>query len=335
MLSSAVKIAALGGAAWLLRRGIRRRTATDLDGQVVLITGGSRGLGLAMAREFAREGCRLVLTARNAEQLERARKDVHGITDVLAIPCDVSKREQVDNLVAQARERFGPIDILVNNAGTITMGPVDTQTEEDFHEALGIMFWGAYYPTMAVLPEMVRRHEGRIINITSIGGVIGTPHLLPYSAAKSAAIGFSQGLHGELRSRGVRVTTVIPGFMRTGSYRNAIFKGRHREEYRWFSLGAAVPVTSTTAPRAARKIVDAAKHGDATLLITPYVKLVMLANAISPGLVSFAIGAVGRFLPKPGGIGAEGRPGYDSETGLTDSFVTVLGRRAARNYQHQ
>src|SRR3954447_20456510 len=174
-------VALLAAAATILRR----RAAADLRDRVVLVTRSSRGLGLALAEEFASHGAKLVLCARTPEPLERARKRLEARgTDVLAVTCDVTQRDQIDALIARANARFGQIDVLVNNAGVITVGPVQTQTLDDFEEAMRVMFWGPLYMTMAVLPEMRARGEGRIVNITSVGGRMSVPHLLPYSSAK-------------------------------------------------------------------------------------------------------------------------------------------------------
>ena len=127
-------------------------------------------------------------------------------------------------------------------------------------------FWGMLYPTLALLPEMRARRSGRIVNITSIGGKLGIPHLLPYSASKFAAVGFSQGLRAELAGDGIKVVTVCPGLMRTGSPRNAIFRGQHRSEYAWFSISDALPGLSISAESAARRIVAACRRGDAEVL---------------------------------------------------------------------
>ena len=195
----------------------------------VLITGGARGLGLALAREFVRVGCRLVLAARDAQELARARQDLtQRGAEVLAVPCDVTNQEQVR--VDQATQHFGRVDIVVNNAGIIQVDPMSTTTVEDFATALDVMFWGAFYPTLAVLPQMRARRSGHIVNITSIGGMVSVPHLLPYTCAKFAAVGLSEGLRAELGQEGIRVTTVVPGLMRTGSYVQARFQGQQECE---------------------------------------------------------------------------------------------------------
>ena len=219
---------------------------------MVLITGGSRGLGLALARAFAREGCRLVLCARDAQELDWAREDIaqQGAA-VLPLVCDVTDRAQVNHAVEEATRHFGRVDILVNNAGQIQVGPMPTATVQDFEDALGVMFWGALYPTLAVLPQMRARRSGRIVNITSIGGKVGIPHLLPYTCAKFATMGLSEGLRAELGREGIYVTTIVPGLMRTGSHLNAEFRGQQEREYTWFSLGASLPLISMDAERAA------------------------------------------------------------------------------------
>ncbi len=110
---------------------------------------------------------------------------------------------------------FGRVDIVVNNAGIIQVGPMSTTTVEDFATALDVMFWGALYPTLAVLPQMRARRSGHVVNITSIGGMVSVPHLLPYTCAKFAAVGLSEGLRTELGQEGIHVTTVVPGWRRS------------------------------------------------------------------------------------------------------------------------
>jgi short-subunit dehydrogenase len=328
LLAGGIGLSVAGRALW---RWLR---AMDLRGQVVVITGSSRGLGFAMAQEFARKGARLVICARNEGDLEKARRAlVDQGAQVLAVPCDIRDREQAQHLIDQATARFGRVDVLVNNAGTIMTGPIWDQTLQDLEEAMEIMFWGTVYTTMAVLPQMYERKSGRVVNITSVGGKVSVPHLLPYCSAKFAAVGFSEGLHAELDKDGITVTTVVPGLMRTGSHVNALFKGRHRAEYTWFTLGASLPVTAMSARRAARQIVRAAQRGDPEIMLGLETQVLARLAGLFPGMTARALSLVNRLLPKEGGIGRERRLGRESETRVTQSFLTTLGQRAARQYQ--
>jgi NAD(P)-dependent dehydrogenase (short-subunit alcohol dehydrogenase family) len=317
--------------AWVARR-VWADTSYTLRGKVVLITGGSRGLGLAVAREMAARGARLAICGRDAESLERARASLaRAGAEIIAVPCDVTDRGSVQQLVERVVAELGPVDVLINNAGVIEVGPAETMSLSDYEEAMATNFWGMLYPTLAVLPAMRVRKTGRIVNITSIGGKLGIPHLLPYSASKFASVGFSQGLRTEVAADGVRVVTVVPGLMRTGSPRNAVFRGQHRSEYAWFSISDALPGLSISAERAARKIADACVRGDAEVLFPVTARIAAIASAVAPALTTSVLGAVDRLLPGPAAASGR-RRGAESQSWLSPSWLTSLGDEAARTY---
>lgn len=328
----ALLLAAAGAGALVAARSVvRRLTDYDLKGKTVLITGGSRGLGLVLAREFADEGARVAICARDHAELERARADLAARgAKVLAFPCDVTDRTQVRELVDVVTRHFGGVDVLVNNAGVIQVGPLEVMTLEDFEQAMDVHFWGPLYATLAVLPQMRARRDGRIVNVSSIGGKLSVPHLVPYSASKFALAGLSEGLRSELAKDNIVVTTVFPGLMRTGSPRNATFKGRHRSEYAWFAISDALPVSSIQAERAARQIVTACKRGQAELVITTQAVLAVKFRALFPEATADLLALANRLLPGPGGIGRARAKGKESESALAPSLLTTLNEWAAR-----
>ncbi|MCX6049064.1 MAG: SDR family NAD(P)-dependent oxidoreductase [Chloroflexi bacterium] len=287
----------LAGLAAIAAVAKQRQSTTNVAGKTVLVTGGSRGLGFVLAREFAREGCGIVICARGESALEQARLALRAEgARVLAVPCDVTDQAQVADLIQQANRYFGGIDILVNNAGTIQVGPLQNVTLQDFENAMDTMFWGMVYTTLAVLPQMLDRNQGQIVNVTSIGGKVSVPHLLPYACAKFAATGFSEGLRAELSKTGLKVTTIVPGLMRTGSHLNALFKGQQQAEFTWFSLGATLPLISMDAERAARQIVDATKRGEAERVLSIPATVLASFHGLFPGLTSELLGLVNAAL---------------------------------------
>ena len=251
-----VMLGLAGGAAlsWGARAWLRSRRRIELAGRVVLVTGGSAGLGLMIARQAAEAGARLVLAARGEEDLRLAEAELRGLgAEVLAVPTDVSDEGQVRNLVARAIERFGKVDVLVNNAGTIQVGPAESMTVDDFRQAMAINYWGELLPTLALLPHMKTQGGGRIANVVSVGGKVSVPHLLPYCASKFALTGLTQGLRAELAKDNILVTGIYPGTIRTGGHTHAQFKGDHEAEYTWFALSDTIPGVSTSAESAARQ----------------------------------------------------------------------------------
>jgi NAD(P)-dependent dehydrogenase (short-subunit alcohol dehydrogenase family) len=210
-----IKTVAVAGAGFMIKSLILKAFEFDLRKKTVLITGGSRGLGLVLARQFADQGARIIICARAAEELKRAREDLQSRgAEVLAIECDVTNRAQVAEMMSAIRDFAGSVDVLVNNAGIIQVGPLEVMTREDFERAMNVHFWGPLNTMLAVLPEMRRRRQGRIVNISSIGGKLAIPHLIPYCASKFALAGLSSGMRAELWKEGIKVTTVCPGLMR-------------------------------------------------------------------------------------------------------------------------
>jgi NAD(P)-dependent dehydrogenase (short-subunit alcohol dehydrogenase family) len=328
----AVMVGAVGLGAVMLSQAWRRHRAYDFGSKSVVITGGSRGLGLVMARELAEEGARLTLIARNEDELARAADDIRTrqpFADVLTVVGDIRRRYDAERAIAQVIDRYGQIDVLINNAGIIQVGPLDHMKLADYEDAMATHFWGPLYTVVASLPHMRRQGEGRIVNISSIGGRISVPHLVPYSASKFALVGLSDGLRVELARDNITVTTVCPGLMRTGSPVNAMFKGQRPQEFAWFAISDSLPLASIDARRAARQIIDACRHGDAELVITLQAKLAILARTLAPELFSDIMTLINQLLPGPTPGGDEARPGRESTSEWAPSKLTEPSDRAA------
>jgi NAD(P)-dependent dehydrogenase (short-subunit alcohol dehydrogenase family) len=329
----AIAIGAAGVGALAVARAWRAREAYDFNGKSVVITGGSRGLGLVMAREFASEGARLTLIARDDAELQRAADDIRTrepFAEVHRAVADVRKRYEAERAIGQTLERFGSVDVVVNNAGIIQVGPVDHMKLGDYEDAMNTHFWGPLYMVLAALPHMRRQGGGRIVNISSIGGKIAVPHLVPYSASKFALTGLSDGLRLELMRDNIIVTTVCPGLMRTGSPVNAMFKGKRPQEYAWFAISDSLPLASISADRAARQIINACRRGDAELVITVQAKLAIVARAMAPELFQDAMALMNGLLPGPStSDGDEARPGRESESEWAPSALTATTYKAA------
>ncbi len=310
---------------------IARAPRLSFADKVVVITGGSRGLGLVLARQLASKGARLALLARSQEELDAARLQVEARGgEVLTIRANVADRGELVGAIDLILEHYGQIDVLINNAGVIQVGPLEHMRAEDFEESLAVHFWAPLHAIAAVLPHMRERGEGRIVNISSIGGKIAMPHLLPYCAGKHALAGLSEGLGHELRGRGIYVTTVYPGLMRTGSPRHVAVKGQRDKEYTWFAVGDSLPLLAIDAERAAKQILAATRRAQPRLTITPQARALSLLSELAPGAFARGVGLFGRLLPDA--IGPEGdrsEPGRAHETAVTRSFLTTLGRRAA------
>ncbi|HEY9661495.1 MAG TPA: SDR family oxidoreductase, partial [Allocoleopsis sp.] len=194
-----------------------REQSYDLNGKTILLTGASRGLGLVMARQLIDAGAKLAICARDSAELERAQTELQQQGgDIIALTCDVTDQHQVEQMVKQVLDQFGTIDVLINNAGTDIVGPLEALSFADYEDTMKLHFWAPLYTTYAVLPGMKQRRSGRIVNISSVGGKIASPHMVAYCASKFALVGLSEGLRAELAKQGITVTTICPGTIRTG-----------------------------------------------------------------------------------------------------------------------
>jgi short-subunit dehydrogenase len=327
---TALKAAIGAGAYAAARTAIAFSRYYDFQNRLVVITGGSRGLGLVIARQLADEGAALVLCARDGEEVADAIEELEGRAQfVTGYMCDLTNPREIGLLFKRIRREIGSVDVLINNAGIIQVGPLETMALDDYQQAMAVHFWAPLLCSYQVIPDMRRRQEGRIVNVSSIGGEIAVPHLLPYCASKFALTGFSQGLRAELTKHGIYVTTIIPGLMRTGSPRNAIFKGQHRAEYAWFSIGGAWPPLSMSAERAARQIISACRYGRGRVTLSVPAKLAAVIDRIAPELTSDLTSLAARALPGPGGVGRTPVEGRNSESAWSPSILTTLNEQAA------
>ena len=336
LLAAGIGAAALAATLWGNRRG-----SYNLSRRVVLITGGSRGLGLVLARQAVAEGARVAICARDEAELARARQDLlltgAAESDVLTLARDITNEAEVRSMVAEVERRLGPVDVLINNAGIIVGGPLDNMDSRDYEDSMAIHFWAPLHGMQAVLPGMRQRGEGRIVNISSLGGKVALPHMTPYSASKFALVGLSEGFRAELRQHGISVTTVCPGLMRTGSPGHALVKGQQQKEFAWFSIADSLPGLTMSAEQAARQIWNACRRGDGEIILSLPAKLLAAFHGLLPGTTTDILSWLNRALPATGESPAANvrRTGYESESKLSQSPLTALTRKAAAKNNEQ
>ena len=191
-------------------------TTRPLDGRTAIVTGGTRGIGAAVAALLAEHGAAVVVSGRDAARLQKAVQElqergasVHGVV------ADAAKREDADRLVEAAKERYGRLDLLVNNAGITRDGLLIRMKDEDWDRVMEVNLRGAFLMTRAAAKLMVRQRSGRIINIASTAGAMGNPGQANYSAAKAGLIGFTKATARELAHWGILVNAVAPGLIET------------------------------------------------------------------------------------------------------------------------
>lgn len=190
--------------------------------KVALVTGAARGIGLAIAHALADAGADVCLCALNAGRLEDARRALAARTRVCAVVADVSVAADVRALFTRCREELGPIDWLVNNAGVVERAPLEHLTEAQFDHVIDVNLKGPFLCTQAALPDLVAR-RGRVVNIGSISGTLGTPDMSPYNASKFGLNGLTLSWAEELRPQGVLVASVLPGSVDTDMLKGSGF----------------------------------------------------------------------------------------------------------------
>src|SRR2546427_2833640 len=322
--------------AWLVLRLIRTHRFS-LRNKIFVITGGSRGLGLVLARQICAAGGKVALIARDGDELGRAKADLARRGGaVLTVQSDLLDAGQIQSAVRRIIDRFGKIDVLINNAGIIEVGPLEHMMREDFERAMRLHFWAPFELISQIVPEMRIWGGGRIVNISSIGGKVAVPHLAPYSASKFALTGFSDAIRAELARDNIHVTTIAPGMMRTGSHVNAKFKGKHDREFAWFAASAGAPLISMNADRAARKILAACRRGQPSLTLTFAARAGIFGNALFPNVTGYMMKLASRCLPGTGKKeGDQSRSGAQLRR-LTPKWLTHLAdTAAARNNENK
>lgn len=186
----------------------------ELDGKIALVTGGSRGIGLAVSRALATAGATVVVMARDEARAEASASDLPGGGHI-ALACDVGDPTQVVDAIKTVKDRIGPLDIAVNNAGITRDNILIRMKEDEWDDVLRINLKGAFNVTRAVSRDMMKRRDGAIVNVTSVVGLIGNPGQANYAASKAGLVGFTKSVARELAPRNIRCNAVAPGFIRT------------------------------------------------------------------------------------------------------------------------
>jgi short-subunit dehydrogenase len=258
-----------------------RRQLQGLEQSHVLITGGSRGLGLALAQQFSRRGARVALLARSEAGLQAARAQIRRELDVEVeiLVCDLRDRAQTERAAADLLARWPRIEVLINNAGIVRPGPAEHKQLSEYEDAMAVHFWAPLQLMRAVIPRMRQQGGGRIVNVSSVEGKVAFPHIAPYCASKFALTGLSNALRAELARDRIFITTVAPGLMGPGLRAEGIAR-----EHRWIARASAAAL-SIGYERAARSIVRACTRGQRWLELDLLTRLLIRADAFAPGMV--------------------------------------------------
>lgn len=305
---------------------------------VALVVGASRGLGLIIATELVRLGHRVVIASRTESDLDRAVEQLGGPDVAERRVCDVRDRDSVRRLVEDVEASVGPIEVVLTVAGIMRVGPMEAMTFEDFEAAIDTMTWGPINVALTVLPHMRARGHGRIGTITSVGGMVSPPHILPYATAKFGAVGFSDGLAAALQGTGVTATTIVPGLMRTGSHELATFVGDAEKEFAWFGPAASLPLVTVDAERAVRRMVSGTLRGKPMVIISPLTWVGVRVRGLMPATTTRVMGLANRLLPGMPEDASRTLKGWEAQDRLDSNLVNRLtswGRTAAERFNER
>ena len=266
-----------------------------VEGKTVLVTGAAGGLGCALSIELARRGARLILTGLSQAPLNDVRADIESMGgEAIAIVGDVQKERDVRALVDNALATWGRIDILINNAGITSGGDIRVVADDDWERVLNVNLWGTIRTVRAVLPHMIDRGSGYIVNIASAAGLIAAGLWAPYAVSKFAVVGFSESLCAAYRSKGIGVSVVCPLCVRTNLSKGvrphvvppAALSGPHRIDrmWRWFVTHFPRPYLSVDV--AARRIVRGMEREQFLVYTHGWTYPIIVARAIAPQLFS-------------------------------------------------
>lgn len=250
----------------------------NLKNKVIFITGASTGVGLELAKRLAQQEAKIILTARNEEKLQKA-KLTTGISDSYLL--DVTSESQINETVEKVIKKYGRIDFLINNAGFGIFKEVVEMNIEEVIEMMDVNYFGIVRCTKAVLPHMIDRNEGHIINIASVAGKIATAKAAAYSASKSAVIGFSNGLRAELANSSINISVINPGPIDTPFFNRADPSGKYVENVKWFMLKPEEVVD---------QVIKVMKNKKAELTLPYLANIGVMLNQLFPVLFNEIIG---------------------------------------------
>jgi short-subunit dehydrogenase len=272
-----------------------------LEGKVVLVTGGSSGLGLVLAKQLAQKGAKLIICSRTSENNKAAKQELEALgAEVMTFTVDLAETKEVEKMIKKIIAHYGRLDVLINNAGIIQVGRQEEMGISDYEEAMKSNFWAPLYVMQAAIPHFREQQEGRIVNITSIGGKVAIPHLLPYTASKHALVGLSEGMNAELKNDNIKVTTVVPFMMQTGSQKNIILKGDDSGS-KWIKEARTTTLFAQDAEVSAKKIIAAIEYGESEVMLSVLGKAATALQGFAPGWLSIIMGLATNFVKDSSG----------------------------------